>query len=256
MRLPLHASLLLASILAAIPAAAAPRVLNNCAALTEPGSYVVGRNLSATGDCFVVQADFVTVDLDGFVITGNGTGSAFAESLSVGRHDIVIRNGVITGFASAVGMGHSNSVSVDRITATANTFNALVLGDTSTVTNSRITNNNGLGMLMGARALVTGNTVNENQGAGINVGTGSSIIGNAVGRNQTGIFVSEGGLVVNNVSRNNRSHGIIMDCPGAAIANTTSQNLGMNFTQLAGACDPTLGPCCVVNEHNSTISAF
>jgi hypothetical protein len=255
MRMSVRASLVVASMLATC-VVAAPRVMNNCAAITESGSYVVGRNLSATGDCFVVQADFVTVDLDGFLITGNGTGAAFAESLSVGRHDIVIRNGAITGFASAVGMGHSNSVSIDRITATNNTYNALIVGDTSTVTNSRVNNNNGLGVLTGTRALITGNTVNQNQGAGVNVGAGSSVIGNAVGRNQTGIFTAEGGLVVNNISRNNRADGIVMDCPGAAIANTTSQNLGVNFTQLSGACDPTLGPCCVVNEHNSTISSF
>ncbi len=61
---------------------------------------------------------------------------------------------------------------------------------------------------------------------------------------------------MNNISRNNRAQGILMECPGAAIANTTSQNLAANFEQFGGGCDPNLGPCCVVNEHNSTLSAF
>jgi Na+-translocating ferredoxin:NAD+ oxidoreductase RnfE subunit len=74
-----------------------------------------------------------------------------------------------------------------------------------------------------------------------------------VGRNVVGISTAEGGLVVNNVSRNNSSFGILMDCPGAAIANTTSNNLGDNFSQLGGVCDPNTTNCCVVNEHNSTI---
>jgi hypothetical protein len=80
------------------------------------------------------------------------------------------------------------------------------------------------------------------------------VIGNAVGRNVVGISTAEGGLVVNNVSRNNSSYGISMDCPGAAIANTTSNNLGNNFNQVGvGTCDPNTADCCVVNEHNSTI---
>ncbi len=136
-------------------------------------------------------------------------------------------NGTITGFASAVQLGNSGAVAVERIHATANTFAGVIAGDMATVGNCKI-------------------------------------IGNAVGRNQTGIFTSEGALVVNNVSRNNRSYGIAMDCPGAAIANTmdcpgaaiantTSNNLGDNFHQVGGNCDPTLGDCCVVNEHNSTL---
>ena len=80
-----HAGSLAAVVLASSLAQAAPKTLNDCKTITDPGAYVVGKNISASGDCFVIAADNVNLDLDGFVITGNGTGSAFVEQLAVGR---------------------------------------------------------------------------------------------------------------------------------------------------------------------------
>ena len=56
--------------LAAGPALAAG--ISKCTKITKPGSYVLTRNLTARGDCLVVAASFVTLDLGGFVITGEG----------------------------------------------------------------------------------------------------------------------------------------------------------------------------------------
>jgi len=255
MRFSLRILTFLASICLACPLAmAAPRLVTNCMAITQSGLYIVLNNIQASGDCLVVQNDFVTIDLSGFVISGNGTGAGVVEHLAVGRRGITVRNGTITGFASAIQLGNSSAVTVERIHATANTFAGVIAGDTSDVSNCKVIGNgSGSGIGLGQRALVSGNIVNDNQGTGILVGLGSNVIGNAVGRNQTGIFTAEGALVTNNVSRNNRSFGIAMDCPGAAIANTTSNNLGDNFHQVGGNCDPTLGDCCVVNQHNSTL---
>ena len=48
--------------------------INKCTTITKPGFYVLTRNLTATGDCLVVAANFVTIDLGGWVITGSGLG--------------------------------------------------------------------------------------------------------------------------------------------------------------------------------------
>ena len=101
----------LASLCVACPlAVAAPRLVTNCMAITQPGSYIVFNNIQATGDCLVVQSDFVTIDLSGFAISGNGTGAGVVEHLAVGRRGITIRNGTITGFASAIQLGNSTAV--------------------------------------------------------------------------------------------------------------------------------------------------
>lgn len=237
-------------------ALAAPRTLQSCQTLSEPGSYVVGRNLSATGDCFVIDADYVTVDLDGFVVSGNGSGSGFVERFATGRRGTTIRNGVVTGFANGVLMGNSSSLAIERVRFENNSDDAVRAGDAVTVRDCQAVRNGG-GLALGQRALVTGNIVNESAlGPGISVGLGSNVIGNAVGRSHSGILVAEGGLVTNNVSRNNATYGVLMDCPGTAVSNTLSNNLTANLAQPGvGACDPTQG-CCLVTAHNSTISSF
>jgi hypothetical protein len=41
--------------------------INKCTTIGKPGSYTLTRNLRATGgDCLVVAADFVTIDLGGW----------------------------------------------------------------------------------------------------------------------------------------------------------------------------------------------
>ena len=49
--------------------------ISKCTTISKPGSYVLTRNLTASGDCLMVAANFVTLDLGGWVITGNGTGT-------------------------------------------------------------------------------------------------------------------------------------------------------------------------------------
>ncbi|HEX4779145.1 MAG TPA: right-handed parallel beta-helix repeat-containing protein [Usitatibacter sp.] len=246
----------LASVFAALSlgALAAPKDLKNCVAITEPGSYVLTRNITATSDCFVIQADFVTLDLAGFVITGNGGGAGIAEFLGAGHQGIVVRNGAVTNFQDAIALPHSTAVTVEAVNATGNSFDGIVLGDEATVKNSTVASNGGMGMRLGQRALVTGNNVNANAGSGILVDIGGNVAGNTVGRNQaSGIVAFEGALLVNNVSRNNMLDGISVDCPSAVISNTTSNNQGQNLDMISGACDPNSQACCVVTAHNSTL---
>src|SRR4051812_38813848 len=106
-------------ILAACASVAAPRVLNNCTTITDPGAYVLGKNLNATGDCFVIAADFVNLDLDGFTLTGNGTGAAISQLMptyGVGRRGMVVRNGAVTNFQSGVSLDFSIGGRVEGMT--------------------------------------------------------------------------------------------------------------------------------------------
>ena len=248
---------LLAGLAIASQALAAPRVLQNCTTITESGAYIVGRNISASGDCFVIAADFVNVDLDGFVVSGSGTGSAFVEQLAVGRRGLGVRNGVVTGFANGVFMLNSSAMVIDRMHFTNNGTTGVRAGNMVTVSNSMFLNN-GTGMALDQRAMVTGNTVNDNAAGGIAAGIGSTVIGNAVGRNTgNGISLGEGGLVANTISRNNSNHGVMMDCPGTVVSSTVSNNLGFNVTQpgLGSQCNEG-GTCCLVIGHTSTINSF
>jgi hypothetical protein len=228
------------------PAVAAPLAIVACTAITAPGSYVVSNNLTAAGgDCLVVTSDFVTIDLDGFVISGAKGGSGVTQVSDRPLRGIAVRNGTIVGFTQGILLSNSSAVAIERIRAIANAGDGIVAGNNAIVRDSITVGNGNNGIRLGQTALVTGNTSDENGGNGIQVDIGGNVAGNTVGRNKrTGIATVEGANVVNNVSRNNGIDGIFMDCPSAAIANTTSNNLGQNLHVISGAC---------LSEHNSTL---
>jgi hypothetical protein len=124
-------------------AAAQPTRIMECRAeglpegqITAPGSYVLARNLSARGDCLVIEADFVTIDLAGFAITGNGTGTGIRAD----RVAIEVRNGTITGFMTGV-----------RVRGSAIIEGMRVIGNTGVGIDTSL-----------QRSIVTGNVVRNN----------------------------------------------------------------------------------------------
>ena len=253
----LNACALAAVFLACASAQAAPRVLNNCTTINESGAYVVGRNISATGDCFVIAADFVNLDLDGFTLTGNGTGAGISQLMPVfgvgGRRGMVVRNGAVTNFQRGVALEFSIGGRVEGMTVSGNTGTAIRLGDNGAAVRNTVMNNGGNGIEIALGGLAEGNQVRDN-GVGILMGNGANVTGNTVGHNTgSGIVVFEGGLVSNNSSRNNTGNGIVADCPSLVIGNTSSLNLGQNLSVIGGACDPDAVLCCVRSINNMTL---
>lgn len=102
---------------AAAPGGAKATLVKECQAIAEPGSYVLDRNLpgdkgllaadpavgSHDGDCIVITAGRVTLDLAGFTIEGKADtfpGSAGVRNTQFGG--ITVRNGSIASFGVAV----------------------------------------------------------------------------------------------------------------------------------------------------------
>jgi hypothetical protein len=84
----------------------APTELTACGTIGTAGSYVLANNLlSTSGDCVVIIADFVSLDLAGFVISQQVRREGVAGRGVVGgsgRRGIAVSNGTITGFLTAV----------------------------------------------------------------------------------------------------------------------------------------------------------
>ena len=228
MKANLRTRLALAALLVAPAAAlAAPQNISACQTISLPGAYTLNKNLVAVGDCIVIAASFVTLDLNGFAIMGDGTGTGIQEAVSVpfpGFRGVVVRNGAVTNFGNGIRFPNSTGVTVDRVNATLNANNGVELGQRAVVTASRADENGGIGMLVDIGASLTGNTVGRNHGSGIVAG--------------------EGAIIMGNEARNNGLDGIFMDCPGAAIANTAGNNAGTNLVPLNGSC---------TTDHNSTL---
>jgi hypothetical protein len=120
----MHKSMVPISLLALVavsPAQAAPTQITACGTISQPGSYVLAQNLSpfGGGDCLVIAipipatfgapSNFVTIDLAGFMITGDGTGTGIIRGIAprlgnptLNITEITVRNGTITGFHSGV----------------------------------------------------------------------------------------------------------------------------------------------------------
>jgi hypothetical protein len=81
-------------------AVAAPKNIGVCGIISEPGSYVLTKNLNAIGDCLTVTADYVTIDLGGFTIFGDGTGAGIKGDGT--RLAITMRDGTITNLADGI----------------------------------------------------------------------------------------------------------------------------------------------------------
>ncbi len=80
--------------------------LTECGTIDMPGSYRLGNNLSAEAPtlvCLLVNADFVTIDLQGFAIRRTVNRQLPGTGISGGgRSGITIRNGMIVGLRDGI----------------------------------------------------------------------------------------------------------------------------------------------------------
>lgn len=84
--------------------------------ITEPGSYVLGRNLSVSDGttAIVIHADNVTLNLNGYSLTGSGNARGTGV-LVEGVRGARVTNGLVTDFGIGVQIVDSNNVKVDGL---------------------------------------------------------------------------------------------------------------------------------------------
>jgi hypothetical protein len=85
--------------------------------ISQPGLYKPVNNLTftgSTGTFLTITANFVTIDLAGFTISGPGKslGRAAGTGMAAGNDTagIALRNGTISGFTNGVDLGGDGSV--------------------------------------------------------------------------------------------------------------------------------------------------
>jgi hypothetical protein len=187
---------------AAIEITAAPRAINSCQTITEPGSYQLSRNLRVEGDCLIVAADNVTIDLDGFTIEGDGTGQGIGDA-DIPRQNITVRNGTVRNFRIGVSLAkpggeHSVRSVIERIRAVENTFFGIRSGRYSVVRDC-IASDNGTSGIFVSGGLIVGNVANRNSSTGILALCPSNLVGNIASENGAfNIFTSGEGCTTSN----------------------------------------------------------
>jgi hypothetical protein len=194
-----------------------PIEIAKCQTISQPGSYKLVSNLTSTGDCLVITADFVTVDLAGFTITGKGSpvdpGTGILAAPSSGR--VAVRNGSISGFEAGVDFKSATGSIVEGLRVSISTENSV-------------------GIV--ASGIVKGNTVDAGFGDGISA-TGI-VTGNIVGGGRSGIGVGKGSTVIGNTATGAARFGLIVECPSNLTDNTSVDN-AFNLELIGEGCTNT-----------------
>ena len=195
-----------------------PIEIEKCQTISQPGSYKLVKNLtftSSSGTCLTITANFVTIDLAGFTISGPGNPNPFSgnttTAVAAGNDTagIAVRNGSISGFIVGVDLGGDGSIveglRVIGVDGPRN-FGIIATGIVKGNTVVGIIGLPGGGIGISAVGIITGNFVTGNRFGGIEVGQGSTVIGNTSTDNfdpGIGIEVSCPSNVTDNTAVNN-----------------------------------------------------
>jgi hypothetical protein len=188
-----------------------PIEIEQCRTIDKPGSYRLVNNLVAgTNDCLVITADFVTVDLAGFSISGTAISGPARENRGIvtpltpqGRRGIAVRNGSISGFGMAVDLAGAAGSIVEGLR---------VFGD-------GVSSRFGIG----AEGIVRNNTVMGIVGTGI--GANGTVTGNYASSRRDEFVIGPGSTVIGNTAAPSGANtGFSVDCPANLIDNTSTGN--------------------------------
>jgi hypothetical protein len=205
------------------PAAAATPI-SQCMNITESGAYELVQNLQmySYGDCLMVQAEFVTIDLKGYGIFGSNRYGTAVNGL--GR-SLVVRGGTIYNFYTAIrGFDGlvveqvrvvSNNIGVDGMSGAMNS--SLVVKD------SVFSDNSQWGVSLNS-GVVTGNSFTRN-GTGVMaggygfMGSGATIANNTFTQNMVGIQ-TQGATSIRNNTIEGGNNALSIACPAHIVGNT------------------------------------
>lgn len=232
--------------------------------ISQSGSYRLKSNITvpdANTTAISVQADNVTIDLNGFSILGPCTGGSPCSPTGTGvgikaspHTNTTVKNGIVQGMGShgillnigrvekvsALSNGGNGIQSLNGPTAVVdssgddNNANGVATFGPTTVTNS-IANNNGLtGISTGGLTTITNSTANYNRGAG-----------QSLGIFYAGISADAGSITVtDSTANNNAGDGINIDIdifitpppsaqrPHLTITNSSASNNGSDGVRI------------------------
>jgi parallel beta-helix repeat protein len=167
--------------------------------ISTSGSYKLTGSLTvpASTNGINVTANNVTIDMNGFLITGSGSTSGLINGVSAsGIADVTVENGTITGMGLAIVLGKSGIVR--NVHADINGF-GIDVGDNSVVEGCTASNSStAYGISCSSGCSITGNTANGNGDEGLFCsGSGCQITGNtANGNNGVGIECQNNACVI------------------------------------------------------------
>jgi hypothetical protein len=249
--------------------------------ISSPGSYYLAANITATGSTagIIVSADNVTIDLNGFTVTGGGGGTASGIKVPAAQKNLCVRNGTLTGWSfhgvdagNAVGslyenlrLFHNNLTgafgaglqvgygsTVRACVAQSNNFDGFGVADGSTVVDcTAISNNQGDGFRLGAGCTIINCTSRTNGGNGISTREDCSVLHCTCSNNNFGNgILAYLGCTVADCTAGSNDVGITVDT-GSSVHGCVARNNLTNGINATNSCFLVGNACNGNNKANS-----
>lgn len=226
---------------------------------SSPGNYVVTSNLGSSGTCITANVDDVTIDLQGYTLTGNGTGSGiFSQGAGYpSPKNLIVTNGTIIGFDYGIlsygqdvllfklhvlsnttdGVNLTDRAVLDVVESIGNGVRGAVVGGHTLILKSRFDDNGGIGIDIGSQSQIINSDVSDNGSTGI-TGTGRLVNVTVKGNGADGVDLTSNSSDLNSITDSDISHntndGVNIVCPGIISHNAIRRN-NTNITT-SGTC--------------------
>jgi hypothetical protein len=221
-------------------ARAASTPVSSCGTLTPAGNYVLTKNLTATGDCLVIAAANVAIDLNGKTITGNGSGSGITDD-GVAREYSIVANGKIRNFQNGINLRHSGEGIISNVDSSNNTDGGIFIEQCCNTLDAVTANGNGaIGIvILSAHSSLSNIRAAGNGDGGVGISTCCDtsccnvLVGSTVSNNKNvGVFMAQGrSFVIDSTIQKNVNGGLTMsDAHNGVIKSNTSNNGGDGMT--------------------------
>ena len=220
--------------------------------ISTPGSYYLTANLSVSqGNAITVAADNVSVDLNGFALSGSGAAGS-GITVSGSRRHIRISNGSVRGFGGD-GLGASSVVlgEISSVISSGNGGIGISAGDTVTVRDRVSRENQGDNFRAGAHAVFSHcSAVLSGSGHGFNATEDCSFSHCVADSNVRGFSVTDGTSFTSCIARRNKDYGIFTE-KAAVVSRCTASGqgfspagLGFGISKSATVRAPDWNPYC------------
>jgi parallel beta-helix repeat protein len=176
--------------------------------ISAGGSYYLAENITTAGAGIVITADSVTLDLNGFTLTG---GSSHGIYVASSAKNITIENGTVAGWPGhgVVSDAFAENVLVHRVRADANGLAGISVGGSGTVIECTASGNGSSGFSnSNGNSTISGSTASGNVGSGISGGWSAITNCTAVNNGGGGITTTLPTLITSCVAYSNALAGI------------------------------------------------
>jgi len=206
--------------------------------ISAPGSYYLTADLTgATAQHgIIVEADDVTVDLNGFTLRGI-TGSSSGIACPLPQRNLRVMNGAISQWGNhGIDAAVAVSSRFERLSVSANGARGLLAGSQAMVDSCEAADNGDNGIQTGHDSIVRNSRASQNRGSGIVVNLGGNVIeSTAQGNHVDGMAAEGGSRIAGSISRQNARHGLSGTTNLIVSAFTAQDNAGRGISLGDGA---------------------